>query len=592
MFSFRSISAIPALSWQAVIAAVLLQAIPQFRVVKVNNKELFHNALLQQALSLHRSGGFDLAINIYRDLLKFFPRDAQLLYLLGTAESNRGNSLEAVKLLEKSLKIFPSNADAHFNRGNALKELKRFNEALQSYSRAIQINPCDADAYINRGNILLSLRRFEDALFNFEQAIRLRPSDPDAHNNRGISLKELKRFDDALLSFDCAIQLKGDYAEAYNNRGDVLRELGRFDEALESICNAIKIDENCADAYCGRGNVLQCLRRFDEALNSFDQAIRLSSYPTAYWNKSLLLLLLGDYREGWELYEWRWKSAFLQSSSRNFKEPLWLGQEPIAGKTVLIYAEQGMGDIIQFSRYLPMVESLGAKVVFEVPESLKLLFATLECKCTIIEKGRRLPDFDVHCPIMSLPLAFKTTLDTIPSKIPYVHADIDKQIAWKRKLGNKLKPRVGLAWSGSVQHGNDGRRSIGLELLSPLLKLPYEFHSLQKEYREKDKASMDALAALRDHHDELSSFADTAALIMEMDVVVSVDTSIAHLAAALGKNVLILLPFFPDFRWLLDRQDSPWYPTVTLIRQTAIGDWKGAIDEVVEKLRDALEQQS
>ena len=396
-------------------------------------------ALIQQAFSMHRSGNIVNAIEIYRKLVKQFPGHAHLLFLLGSAEIQLGNGLEGVKILAHSLEISPNNPDAHYNRGNALRGLNRLDEALQSFDSALALKPDHADAYISRGNILGALNRPSEALQSFDRALELKPDHADAHISRGNALRGLNRLDEALQSFDRALELKPDHAQAHNSRGTALQDLNRLDEALQSFNRSIELRPD---------------------------------YAYAHWNKSLLLLLNGDFENGWKLYEWRWKSVARREVQRNFHQPLWLGQEFIADKSILIYAEQGLGDVIQFCRYLSMIENLGAKIILEIPRSLMSLISTLKCGFSMVEKGHQIPPFDFQCPIMSLPYALKTTVKTIPSDIPYLFADSQKRSVWSKKLGTKSMLRVGLVWSGSATHYNDRNRSLELNLLQSLFDLP------------------------------------------------------------------------------------------------------------------------
>ena len=309
-------------------------------------------------------------------------------------------------------------------------------------------------------------------------------------------------------------------------------------------------------------------------------------YAEAYWNKSLLKILIGEYLEGWKLYEWRWKKEPQINSPRAYHQPLWLGDESIFHKTLLIYPEQGFGDYIQCIRYAALVEQLGAKVILEVPSRLLTLCSTLKGQPILIENGKPLPSFDYHCPVMSLPLALKTTVETIPAQIPYLYADDQRKKRWNEKLGNKTVTRIGLVWSGSTMNKNDHNRSLLLNQLTSLLELPVEFHSLQKEIREIDVKTLTDFSKINQHQDDLLDFSDTAALIDEMDLVISVDTAVAHLSGAMGKKTFILLPYSPDYRWMLDRADSPWYPTATLFRQPSVGDWDSVISQIRQLLSD------
>ena len=425
-----------------------------------------------------------------------------------------------------------------------------FVEALASFEKAIAINPCYEAAFYNAGNALLILRQLEIGLGFLDRAIELNPQSAMAHTSRGNALKCLWRIDEALESYATAIALQPDYHEPY----------------------------------CKRGILYQDIKRLDEALADYEQAVALKpDFANAHWNKGLLKILTGQYEEGWSLYEWRWLDTG-KKQVRHYSQPQWLGDQDLTGKTLLIFPEQGFGDIIQFCRYIPLLENLAAKVVFEVPAGLLSLFSSLQGHFELVSRGETLPDFDLYCPVMSLALAFKTTLATIPSTVPYLHADEHRQTQWRQRLGEKTAFRVGLVWSGSKAHPDDRNRSMSLDRLTPLLELPVEFHCLQKEIREEDQPLLQQFPALKTHMDELNDFADTAALVSAMDLVISVDTSIAHLAGALAKPVWVLLPYAPDYRWLLDRADSPWYPTATLFRQSAPKDWDAVTTEVLNRL--------
>jgi tetratricopeptide (TPR) repeat protein len=342
-----------------------------------------------------------------------------------------------------------------------------------------------------------------------------------------------------------------------------------------------------AEAFNNRGNALQALKRLDEALASYDKALAFKpDYAEAHWNEALLRLLTGDFSRGWAKYEWRWRNESLALSTRNFSQPLWLGAAAIDGKTILLHSEQGFGDTIQFCRYVPLLAARGARVILEVPRSLQELMTNLAGATQVISKGDSLPDFDVQCPFLSLPLAFATRLETIPSATPYLRAPVQALKNWQARLGPKARPRIGLAWSGRPTHKNDQNRSISLRSLLALLDIEATFVSLQKDVRTDDAAVLKERDDILDFGDALKDFSDTAALISHLDLVISVDTSVAHLAGALAKPVWVLLPFLPDWRWLLDRDDSPWYPTARLFRQDNTRAWDDVIVRVHEALRD------
>ena len=507
--------------------------------------------LVQQGVTLHQQGNLIEAQVIYEKILSIQPDHFNALQLLGVLFSQAEQYLQSIEVLYKALQINPNHARTYSNYGIALKELKRFDEALGSYDQAIAINPDYGDAYYNRGNTLMELKRFDEALSSYDQAIAINPDYHESYNNRGNTLKELKRFDEAINSYNQAITINPDYHEPYNNRGNTLKEFKRFDEALVSYNQAISIDPDYADAY---------------------------------FNKSLLLILRGEYGEGWQLYEWRWKQKHNINSRRAYKQPLWLGHESLINKTLLITIEQGFGDYIQFIRYALLVEQLGAKVILEVPLVLMKLASTLKGHFIFVESGKSLLDFDYYCPIVSLPLAFKTTVETIPATLPYLYVDKAKKQQLNKRLGKQVMTRIGLVWTGGPDHKKDCDRSLLLKQFSSLLTLPFEFHSLQKDIREVDAQTIIDFPHMYQHQDELQDFSDTAALVDAMDIIISVDTSVAHLAGAMGKKLLLLLPYLPDFRWMLDREDSPWYPSAKLYRQEKINDW----DTALEKLKADL----
>jgi tetratricopeptide (TPR) repeat protein/ADP-heptose:LPS heptosyltransferase len=511
------------------------------------------------------------------------------------AYNNRGNTLgnlgrldEAVISYDRAVKIKPDYAQAWYNRGRALQELQRLEDAIHSYDRTIEINPELVEAHLNRGTALKELKRSQEALASCNLAIDGKPDYAEAWYNRGNVLQDLKRFNEAISSYDRAIEIKPDYADAYSNLGNSLKELNCLQEALSSYDRAIEIKPDYAEVYSNRGNVLKELNQLDAALASYDRAIEIKpNYADAYWNKSLALLLKGDFDLGWELYEWRWKTEEISKNKRNLPQPLWLGSEDLICKTILLHAEQGLGDAIQFCRFASLVKKRGAYVVMEVPKTLAGLLSGLEGVDEIIPKGEKLPLFDYHCPLLSLPFALKTDLKSIPNTTPYLRASTSKVASWKHKLGVKIKPRIGLAWSGSTSHKNDHNRSIKLKELLPILPKNYEYICLQKEIRDNDKKDLVG-GEIRSFVDEIEDFNDTAGLCELMDVVISVDTSVAHLAAAMGKPTCLLLSHIPDWRWLMGREDSPWYETVKLYRQDVDRSWTVVLSKLALDLSTSV----
>ena len=545
--------------------------------------ELISQAIAQNpgfVLAHSNLGAALLAVGRHGDALVALGRALAIQPDLPDALNNRSSALaglgrldKALADLDRALALQPAHLDALINKGSVLVRLERFTVAAEHYELAIQTFPNNADLALGYGVALEKSGRLEDALKQMQRATALRPDYAETYNNLGGALQALKRAAEALASYDRAIAIKPDYAEAYSNRGVALQELKRLEEALASYDRAIAIKPGYAEAYSNRGNALRELNRLEEALASYDRAIAIKpDYAEAYWNKSLGLLLAGDLGRGWELYEWRWKYEKTARKSRNFPQPLWLGEEDIDGKTILLHAEQGLGDTIQFCRYAKLVKALGAKVILEAPKELLGLLNSLEGVDELMEQGKALPAFDFHCPLLSLPLAFKTDLTKIPSPKPYLAASSQKLDEWAQRLGAKSRPRVGLVWSGRTTHKNDHNRSLTLQQLLPHLPDCCEYVSLQKDVREVDKSALEA-SGIKHYVEDLEDFTDAAALCDLMDLVISVDTSVGHLAGAIGKTTWILLPYSPDWRWLLNRNDSPWYESMKLYRQDETREW-------------------
>ena len=563
----------------------------------------------------HRRGDDAQALRHIDLALEINPNDILAL-------NNRGIALRALKRFEdalasydRALALWPDYAEALLGRGNALKELQRFEEALSSYDRTLRLRPDWVDVHVNRGIVLHALKRLEEALASCDHALMLRPDLAEAHANRGSALHELKRFDEALASHDRALALRPDYAEARYNRGNALHKLRRFEEALadyehtlalrpdyvEALANrgvtlhelrryeealasydrALAVRPDYAEAFVDRGGTLREQRRFEEALACYDRAIALRpDYVEAHSNEGMCRMLIGDFDRGWPKIEWGWIAARQRNAKRNFSQPLLLGSGELERKTVLLHAEQGFGDMIQFCRYVPLVAERGARVIFEVYEPLRELMGTLPGVAQFVTTGEPLPDFDAHCPLLSLPLALGAGSATILSQTPYLRASPQAVMDWNGRLGPGHRPRIGLAWSGRPSHDNDHNRSMRLStLLSALAGFNATYVSLLREVREDDSAVLQDSTVLHFGGD-LKTYADTAALIANLDLVISVDTSVAHLAGALAKPLWLLLPFTPDWRWQLDRDDSPWYPTARLFRQDETRGWDGVMARV------------
>lgn len=566
------------------------QALDQIDIALEKNPQ---NSLVwnQRGLALHRLKRFADALGSYDRALTLWPDHPEALCNRGVALHDLKRFEAALASYDRALAVRPHYAEAFRYRGAALIELKRVDEALASFDRALAIQPDYADALISRGELLMELKRYDEALVSYDRALALALDSAELHYNRGNALRALKQFDQALASFELALARRPDYAWAHSCRGIALHELGRYEEALASQERALALEPDSAITHSNRGVALYHLRRLDEAIASLERALALQpDLAEAHFAEAHYRQLTGDLARGWEKAEWRWQVEPLKSSKkRSMAQPQWSGAQDIAGKTVLLHSADGFGDAIQFCRYAPHVAARGARVILEVLKPQQELMRSLAGVTQILARGEPLPDYDLQCTLLSLPLAFSTRLETIPAETPYLRAAVSGVEAWNARLGPRSRPRIGIAWSGNPVHHNDRNRSIGLRTFLPLLAgVDATFVSLHREVRAVDAAVLQERNDIVHFGEQLKDYADTAALMANLDLIVAVDTSVAHLAGALAKPVWILLPFMPDCRWLLDRDDSPWYPTARLFRQDATRAWDGVIARVRSALRDYL----
>ena len=464
----------------------------------------------------------------------------------------------------------------------------RVDEAERLYVEALARDPREPNALHQLGLIHRRRGDLAKALAFMEAAVRADRTSAEALSNLGLVLQDLGRHEAAIDTFNRAVVVDRRNAAAVYNRGNSLTALDRFDEALASYDRALAIEPGHVDALYNRGNALRELRRHDEALASYAGALAVRpDYADVHLNEALTRLRIGDFAGGFAKYEWRWMKPEVAPLRRSFAEPLWLGEAPLAGRTLLLHAEQGFGDTIQFARYAALAAREGAEVVLEVQPALAALMAGLDGASVVVGRGTALPRFDLHCPLLSLPLAFRTEPATIPAAVPYIKVPADRLTQWRDRLPPPAKPlRIGIAWAGSTGYRDDRQRSLGLGRLAPLLARPdVEVVGLQRELRSDDTLPADDGGLLR-VGTGFADFADTAAVVSLVDAVVAVDTAVAHLAGALAKPLLVMLPFSPDFRWMLERPDSPWYPTAKLFRQQRRGDW----DSVIEPIRRELDR--
>jgi len=541
---------------------------------------------IQEAFGLHQQGRLREAEKLYARILKATPDNFDALHLLGSIKAQAGQMGEALRLISAALKINPRVPDALVNLAHVLHALKRDADALDCLDKALAIKPGELSIIQNRGNALLSLGRQQKALACFDQVIQREPRNGAALLSRGTAKAVLDRNAEALADFDAALALMPGHPDALYNRGNALMQLGRFVEAIDAFDRSLAALPSQPQAWNNRGSALQSLNRHADAVASFGKAIDLQKdYADANFNQALSLLTLGELRRGFEQYEWRWKRSGITDTRRGYGHSLWLGEFQLGNKTILLHAEQGLGDTIQFARYAPLLARAGAKVVLEVPGELKALLSGLDGVASCHARGETLPAFAVHCPLGSLPLALKTDRDSIPADIPYLQADPQRIAKWRPALEALPGKRVAIAWAGQASHANDRNRSIGLATLEPLLALEgFSFVSIQRDLRGDDAELLARHGNVTHLGAELADMADTAAVAALVDLVIAVDTSVLHLAGSMGRPTWVMLPFRPDWRWTLTGEHSPWYPQLRLFRQPAIGDWTS----VVTTLRGAL----
>lgn len=518
---------------------------------------------LQQALAHHQAGRLQQAEMLYRDILAREPGHPDALHLLGAIAHQLGQHEQAVSLIELAIRAQPRAPAYYNNLGEALTALTRLDEAIAAYARALSL----ASDYA------------------------------EAHNNQGIALQMLRREAEALAAFQRAVQAKPDFAEAHYNLGNVLLDTGRPEEAVRAYRAALQLTPDNVQARNNLGIAFVAQLQVEEAIRTFDQALELQpDFAEAHTNKGMALLLNGEFTKGWQEHSWRFACAEQRerSAQSRFSKPQWDGAD-FPGKTLLVHAEQGLGDTIQFVRYLPRVKARGGRVLLACQPDLHRLFVNLAGVDTLLADARNLPvdvGFDMHVSLLELPRLFGTELESIPQQVPYLSVDADKAAQWRSRIASEHY-RVGICWAGRPTHPNDRNRSIALTTLAPLARVPgVTFYSLQKGAAAEQARQAPAGMALIDCSGDLHDFADTAALMMNLDLLISVDTAPVHVAGALGRAVWTLLPFAPDWRWLREREDSPWYPTMRLFRQPRLGDWEAVVEQVALALQALVRKRS
>ena len=540
------------------------------------------------AAALAALGRRDEAEKRFRQALRLKPDEGEATARLGVLLAVAGRLDEAIALLKQAAVLRPTDAAVHQNLGVALAQQRKPEEAARALAEAVRVKPDYAEAFYNLGNVLQTMGRREEAMAKYQEAVRLRPKYGEAFNNLGLLLTEAGRHGEAAVLLQQAVRLRPQAAEGHNNLGLAYTSLGRFAEAEGCFREALRLDPGYVEGHNNLGSVYKEQGRLEEALACYDLALRFDpqSASTRY-NRSLALLQNGDYEEGWKEYEWRWKRK--QAARRAFRQPRWDGSS-LEGRTILLWCEQGLGDAIQFVRYAPLVKARGGCVVLECPAFMMPLFSSCAGIDALVGEGTPHPDFDVQAPLMSLPGLLGTTLETVPADVPYLHAEQARVEKWRMRLESVSGFKVGVAWQGNPRHPWDRWRSFPLWKLESLAAVEgVRLVSLQVGAGTEQLQALDGRFPVEDmgkgFNAEGGAFMDSAAVMKNLDLVVTADTAAAHLAGALGVRVWVALAAVTDWRWMTAREDTPWYATMRLFRQTILGDWDGVFERIRDDLR-------
>ncbi len=550
-----------------------------------NNPDLLHSL----GVIAYQKGQYDIAVELINKAIKQNDSVAQYHNTLGIALEALGKFHEAILTYHQAVSIKRDYTEAYHNMAIALQSQGQHDVAVEKCTQAISLKPDYAQAYNTMAFSLEKQNLYDKAVENYRQAIRLEPSFVEAYNHLGVVLNGQGKIDEAVKNFKLALQYDPHYAEVYNNLGIALKEQEQFAEAMANFDRALQLDPHFFEAYYNLANSLRDEGRCTEAIKNYQQAIRLKSdYAQAHWNMSLAHLLNGDYIEGWKGYRWR-RNADLKilTDYHSTGKPRWDGSS-FKSRRLLVHYEQGLGDNIQFARFLPMVKARGGTVIFETLKPIIGLFRDFPGVDEFIEYNpdqKLFVQFDVYTSLFDLPNIFGTTLETIPSEVPYIHADPAKVDYWRNKLsGDDFK--VGIVWAGSPEHGNDRYRSCSLECFAPLAEIEgVQLYGLQKGQAAQQMDEYAGTMKVTNISKHFDDFTETAAAIQNLDLVISVDTSVLHLTGAMGKPTWALIPYAPEWRWMLERQDSPWYPTMRLFRQKEWGQWKPVFEYLKQELR-------
>jgi tetratricopeptide (TPR) repeat protein len=548
------------------------------------------NKAIQLAYKYFQAGDLIQTERVCREILKKQPNNIDILYFLGVVCYQLKKYDSAIQYIGKFLQFNPTNADAYYNLAQAFQKKREPDDAITYYHKALKYNPYFIDAYLNLGNLLQETGQLDEAIKNYQKVIEINPNFAGAYYNLGVVLQEKGQLREAISAYQKAIHLNPSYIDAYHDLGYVYHMNSQFDEAIRFYQKALQLNPKLFDAHNNLGRVLQEQRHNEEAIACYQKAIQLNpDFAEAHFNLSIVLLLLGNFKQGWREYEWRWK---LKEQRRyNFPQPVWDGSD-IEGRTIFLYAEQGFGDTIQFIRFVPLVAERRATVIIECQRELKSLLQTVQGVAKVITNEDQLPDFDIHCPLLSLPLLLGIALESIPAAVPYIAIESMLIAKWKERLKHDNSQfKIGIVWSGNPRNMIFLKKSFALNTFLPLASLDkITLYSLQKGEAAREAKNPPQGMRLIDYTDEINEFLDTAAFIKNLDLVISIDTAVAHLAGALGKTVWTLLPFSPDWRWMLNREDSPWYPTMRLFRQSSPGDWETVIEKVSNDLHEKIRE--
>ncbi len=542
-----------------------------------------HYSLGNCLLGLRR---FDEAAASFRRAAAVAPNVADIHNNLGVCLAELGRWDEAIAAYRDAARLRPGFAGAHYNVGKALVHLNRHREAIEEYRRVIRIDSNAAEVHLDLGNALAHLDRWDEAITCYLQAIRLRPNDAVARHNLGVAQSELGLRQEAIDNFRKACAMEPGNMVFLFDLGKELIVVDRIDEGLPMVERVIEAEPLNARAWIVTGHTQTRLNRYPEAIARYRHAIAIDPENVdAHWDLSHAELALGNFEQGWKEYEWRWRTKAQQSAVRPFAQPVWLGETDIAGKTLLVHAEQGHGDTIQFVRLLDAPALRETNLILEVQPALKALLSASYPRASVFARGEGLPEFDLHVPLLSLPLALGIRLETIPGAAGYLTADAQRRRDWSTRLREKPGLCIGLVASGNPWPVSNRARSAGLAAMKPVVERhSVRFFNIQPQLSAEERAVLAGLPGVEDLGPLLTDFNETAALVCELDLIISIDTSTAHLAGALGHPAWVMLSFPPDWRWHLDRDDSPWYDSLRLFRQERSGDWSGCIQRVAAAL--------